>query len=70
MTSLGTTSQYACYRTGNSLHLDYSNDAVKSTITFQMNSGGRTLNYLGKSTITTWPLEGVVCTSTGALIKR
>lgn len=70
MTSVGSTSQYNCYRTGSVLHLDYNNDVGKSTITFQMLAGGRSLSYSGRTTITTWPLDGTVCNSTGVLAKR
>jgi hypothetical protein len=66
----GQSYQHPCYRAGDTIRWDDTNDAATSTTSLRISANGRTLTYLGKSTITTWPLEGVVCTSTGVLTKR
>jgi hypothetical protein len=62
--------QNPCYRNGDTLRFDITNDAATSSNTLRMSRGGKSVSYLARSTITTWPLEGTVCTSTGVLTKR
>jgi hypothetical protein len=66
----GQSYQHACYRAGDTIRWDDTNDVVTSTTSLRIAANGRSLSYSAKSTITTWPLEGTVCNSTGVLARR
>jgi hypothetical protein len=66
----GNAAQYSCYRSGDMLRWDDTNEAATSTTTLRISADGKSVSYSGRSTITTWPLEGVVCTGSGTLMKR
>ena len=66
----GSTAQRPCSRNGDLLLWDDSNDVVTSNSSVRVSRDGKTLAYSARSTITTWPLDGVVCTGSGTLTKR